>query len=93
MMVRTNQIAAVALLKFLPVFAVLFLLALIFAVVSIVSKFRARAMRDLAAKWDSQYIDPPASRWFSPSHLKILFRLGFPKVATRMAAESDRPGM
>jgi hypothetical protein len=61
----------VALLKFLPLFAVLFLLALIFAVVSIVSKFRARAMRDLAAKWGFHYIAPPASRWFSPSHLKI----------------------
>lgn len=60
-----------SLLKFLSVFAVLVLLALLFAVVSIVSKFRARAMRDLAAKWGFQYIGPPASRWFSPSHPKI----------------------
>ena len=59
------------LLKFLPVFAVLVLLALILAVVSIASKVRARAMRDLAAKWGVQYIGPAASRWFSPSHPKI----------------------
>lgn len=34
-------------------------------------KFRARAMRALAARWGFQYIGPPASRWFSPTHPKI----------------------
>jgi hypothetical protein len=63
--------APVALLKFLPVLAVPVLMALFFAWFSVVCKFRARAMRDLAIKWGLQYIDSPTSNWFSRSHAKI----------------------
>lgn len=55
------KIAAVALLKFLPVFAVL---TLIVGIVRISLMFRARAMRALAARWGLRYIGPPAFRWW-----------------------------
>jgi len=32
---------------------------------------RAKDMRALASRWGFQYIGPPASRWFSPSSLKV----------------------
>jgi hypothetical protein len=60
--------AAVRLLKFLPVLAVL---TLVFGAVTIIHMFRARAMRILAARWGFQYIGPAAPKWRNPSHPEI----------------------
>jgi hypothetical protein len=55
------RIAAVTLLKFLPVLAAL---TLVVAVVRISLMFRARAMSALAARWGLRYVGPRAFRWW-----------------------------
>lgn len=52
-------------------FLVLATVSLIFGFVRIIHLFRARAMRAFAARWDFQYIGPPAPKWWNPSHPTI----------------------
>lgn len=68
------------LLKFLPVLA---LLALLLGVVSILSMFRARSMRTLAARWGFQYIGPRApnfSGFRSFPKTRLSLPVSFPRV-------------
>ena len=57
-----------ALLKFLPVVAVV---ALVLGLTKIFYVFRARAMRAFAASCGFHYIGLPAPKWLNPSHQKI----------------------
>lgn len=52
----------------LPVLAIVLLIA---GGMQIIHRFRARAMRSFAAKWNFRYIGPPALRWLNPSHFEI----------------------
>jgi len=60
--------AAVILLRYLLMLAAV---PLISVGLRIMHLFRARAMRNLAARWGLQYIGPAAPRWWNPSRLRI----------------------
>lgn len=52
---------------------VLLVLSLVLGALRIFYMFRARAMRDLAARWGLRYVGPPTPPqwWLNPSHPKI----------------------
>jgi hypothetical protein len=63
-----HRIVAMTRLKFLPALA---LLTLIFRVIQIIYRFRARAIRALAARWGFHHIGPSFSGWPTASSPQI----------------------